>query len=390
VLADFAKLDVKNKRIVLHDGVGRSFWLNPNRHDAKEGAARIDWSFTVWQPASWERLRQLPPDLNPTVPQDIASGPPAQIEVYTDGNIHWEDVTVPNDLEIVDERLEAHGFTFLDGNVLEGTVTDLATKQPIAARVQLQRIEPQAKGGYRYTSVGDTTADKKGHWVLKNAPAGWHRVSIVADGYVPRIAGHAQFDNQPGWHSYDCALARPATVAGRVTDDAGEPLADVDVRLDNVATETGGRYESTLEYKTKSDADGRFHFEQVPVGSATIWLHKPGYCRPGLGPSITTPKDDIALSMIQSAKLRVTVDFAATTRPDTYIVQIEPEGGSTIGSWGGSGHIDADNQIAFAEIPPGRYVLTGRPNPGSEQQQTNPVAVELKGGKLAEVTLTAK
>src|SRR5215471_5457017 len=30
VLADFEKLDVKSKRIVLHDGVGNSFWLNIN------------------------------------------------------------------------------------------------------------------------------------------------------------------------------------------------------------------------------------------------------------------------------------------------------------------------------------------------------------------------
>src|SRR5437762_2260091 len=30
VLADFAKLDVKSKRVVLHDGTGHSFWLNKN------------------------------------------------------------------------------------------------------------------------------------------------------------------------------------------------------------------------------------------------------------------------------------------------------------------------------------------------------------------------
>src|SRR6516164_9168394 len=35
VLADFARLDVKAKRIVLHDGVGSSFWLNPNNEPAK-------------------------------------------------------------------------------------------------------------------------------------------------------------------------------------------------------------------------------------------------------------------------------------------------------------------------------------------------------------------
>src|ERR1700731_348167 len=34
VLADFAKLDVKSKRVVLHDGIGHSFWLDPNHEPA--------------------------------------------------------------------------------------------------------------------------------------------------------------------------------------------------------------------------------------------------------------------------------------------------------------------------------------------------------------------
>src|SRR6266568_6300967 len=49
ILADFAKLDVKSKRIVLHDGSGRSFWLNPNNDKAKQEAAKMDWRLMVWQ-----------------------------------------------------------------------------------------------------------------------------------------------------------------------------------------------------------------------------------------------------------------------------------------------------------------------------------------------------
>ena len=77
VLADFARLDVKAKRIVLQDAVDHSFWLNPNNEPAKRKAARMDWSFTVWQPANWERLRKLPANLNPTGPENAKSGPPA-------------------------------------------------------------------------------------------------------------------------------------------------------------------------------------------------------------------------------------------------------------------------------------------------------------------------
>src|SRR5579859_2704773 len=59
ILADFAKLDVKSKRIVLHDGVGTSFWLNIGNKNAKRDV-RMDWRFMVWQPNNWKRLRNLP------------------------------------------------------------------------------------------------------------------------------------------------------------------------------------------------------------------------------------------------------------------------------------------------------------------------------------------
>ncbi len=390
VLADFAKLDVKSKRVVLHDGGGQSFWLNKNSEPAKRDAAKMDWSFMVWQPANWERLRKLPGDLNPTDAKDAEGGPPAQIDVYTGGNIKWADVIVPKGLKIVDQRLEAHGFTLADGVVLEGKVTDLATKKPLAAKVRLERVEPQPKGGYRYPMVAEAVADAQGHWVLKKAPEGWLRVVIEAEGFVPRVAGYARFDEQPRWQAYDSGLARPGPVAGRVTDDAGQPLADVDVRIGDVTTESGGRYESPLGYSFKTGKDGRFRAEQVPIGKATIWVHKPGYIRPGLGQKITTPTNDVELSMTKSARVEVTVDFTGKKRPEAYIVHIEPEGGSKVGSYGGSGHINDKNQIAFENVPPGQYVLHGRPNPGSDNQQTDPVTIGLMSGQSAKVALNAK
>ena len=94
--------------------------------------------------------------------------------------------------------------------------------------------------------------------------------------------------------------------------------------------------------------------------------------------------------MMKAASVRVTVDFTGRERPAGYIVSIAPEGGEVVGSYGGSGNIDARNQMTFAIVPPGRYVLRGRPNPGSDAEETGPVTVDLKGGPAAEVTLKAK
>jgi hypothetical protein len=93
--------------------------------------------------------------------------------------------------------------------------------------------------------------------------------------------------------------------------------------------------------------------------------------------------------MLESSQLRVTVDFTGTQRPDDYMIDIEPEGGSQIGSWGGSGSINADNVLEFSDVPPGRYVMHGHPNPHSENERTGPVTLELRGGETTEISLKA-
>ena len=181
-----------------------------------------------------------------------------------------------------------------------------------------------------------------------------------------------------------------APVSGRITDQAGQPLADVEVQIRDVVSDVGGRYESPQEYAVRTGADGRFRADQLPVGRATIWLSKSGYCRLGLGKPITLPTKDVELTMIKSARIRVTVDFTGADRPEAYIVELKPEGGEAVGKWSGSGEIDARNQIEFDDVPPGRYVLQGRPNPSRRNQQTRPIPIILNVGRSIEVTLPAR
>jgi Carboxypeptidase regulatory-like domain len=184
---------------------------------------------------------------------------------------------------------------------------------------------------------------------------------------------------------------RPAPVSGRITDDSGSPLAEVEVRIQDVASDVGGRYESPDGYSCRTGVDGRFHADRVPTGRATIWIHKHGYCRPGLGVPITTPAKDVELAMLRSAGIRVVVEFAGAARPAGYIVKREPEGGEAVGKWSGSGNVDAENRIAFHDVPPGRYVLRGQPNPSSgASQQTAAMTIDLKGGQTLGVTLRAR
>ena len=390
VLADFAKMDAKNKRLVLHDGVGYSLWLNLNARPEERPAVRIDWQFTVWVPASWVHLQSLPTRFRPTDCADAQAGPPAQMDVYTGGNVRWSDVTVPPGIVVDDQRLGAHGFQRADGAVVEGNVTDFQSHQPLPATIRLENVEPQAKGGYLYKMLSETSADAQGHWVLKNLPPGRHRIVASADGYVSRVAEYLHVADQPGWRTSDYELSRPAIVSGRVCDADGKPLADVSVRLYDVATGMASTYDSPDGYETKSDADGRFRFEQVPIGKARIGLSKSGFCRSGLPKQIVTPSEEVALTMTAAAELHVTAVFDQADWPKEYLVEIEPIGRRAIGSWGGSARIDEKNQVSFHNIPPGRYTLEGHPNPTADRQRSEPITVDLEGGKTMDITLRAR
>ena len=84
--------------------------------------------------------------------------------------------------------------------------------------------------------------------------------------------------------------------------------------------------------------------------------------------------------MIPAATIEVTVDFGNANRSGGYIVEVAPEGGQAIGKWSASGSVNAEGSITYEQIPPGKYVVTGRPNPGADKDRTEPQTIDLPGG----------
>ncbi|MGA2615981.1 MAG: carboxypeptidase-like regulatory domain-containing protein [Thermoguttaceae bacterium] len=309
---------------------------------------------------NWNLIRgSIPGD------QIIGGSGPMVLTAYVGGDIPFAKIEIPKGVKVLDERLEAHGFTPADGHVLEGKVYDAATRRPVAARVRLE-------------GVAETVADPQGRWVLKKAPAGTFRVVVEADGYVPRVVGHALLDGQPRWQSFDGGLSRPAPVSGSITDDAGKPLPGAKLELNEVVSGAEGCYVSPQGYACQSDADGRFRLDMVPAGSARIWLRESGYCLVPRGcQPITMPAKEVALQVTKPGRVHVTVDFAGKNRPASYSVYMEPEGGNAIGTYGGGGEFDTKKPIIFEGVRPGRYVLHGH-------------TIEVKSGQTTEVKLSAK
>lgn len=383
ILEEYAELDVKPKRVVLHSGLGNSYLINPNREGKWRKDSWCQWTFMVQEPLPQRavRIRRRP---NPAVP-----APPVHLDVYTGGDLVWDDVVIPKGLKVVDKRLEAHGFELKDGIVLEGHITDLSTGQPIPGKVQLQRVEAK-KEGRRYPVVTETAVDKTGHWVMKNTPVGWYRVVATAEGYAPRIVAYDRFNVEPSYHDLPGRLAPAGAVSGSVIDEKGEPLGGVTVRLADVVSIAGDRYESSEAYSATTDADGRFRIEPVPVGEAEIGGSKKGYFQPSTDKPISMPVGGIELSLAKSAEVHVIVDFTGKKRAIDYLIEIEAEDGDAEGNYGGTANIDANDEYTFKSVPPGRYIIHGHPNPTTPKQRTAPVIVELIGGKVAEVELKAK
>lgn len=388
-LEAFARIESEKKRLVIHDGEGASFWLNTNNDPDKKAAAVADWIFVIWQPESWKRIQAMPVDLRGPSKKG-ETGPVPQIDVYVGGRIIWSDVEVPKGIEVVDERLEAHGFDFADGSVLEGTIVELPGDKPVAAKVTLQKVEPNPAGGYAYDPARTVEADANGHWVFKKIPAGWFRIVAEAPGFAPRVAGYIRPTDEPRWQSLDTGLAKAASVSGKIVDPEGKPLAGVSVRLQGVSAGDNSSYETAAATEMTTDAAGQFRTDQIPAGKGRIWIHKEGYVRAGLGKEITLPAKDVELTMSKASLIKVSVDFGGVKAPQGYIVEIEPEGGSKVGSWGGSGNINDNAEIEFKNVPSGRYHLKGRPNPGSANQESPVETVDLKGGETVEVTIKAK
>jgi hypothetical protein len=262
-------------------------------------------------------------------------------------------------------------------------VHDLTTGKPLAARMRLVRIDRNTEGGYDYVEVASADADDAGRWVVKNAPPGVHQVTLSANGYASRVAGYVELGDQPGWSGFNADLSPAVALSGTVTDDAGHPLEGVTVGLESA-------YGLAMTTKLVTDKNGRFEFHELPKGPLSVFIHKDAYVHLGLADTVEAPAADVKLTMVRAGGINVVVDFGGKAKPDDYLVNIEPEGGLKIGSWGGAANVDASGFARFANVPPGKYILWGRPNPGRESDETRKLPVEVKGGGTPEVKLKAR
>ncbi len=381
VIDGLAKAESVKKRIVVHSGVTRSFWLDPNREQIGNRAIEIDWVFVVWEKAKWDFQKGLPIHIS-ALQKEKSPEPVTELHVYTGGLVDWKQIQVPDGMEVFDHRMEAHGFSISDRRVLQGQITNFESNEPLMASISLESMDAKSDGR-TYHVVENTTCDSKGNWTLMGIRPGQYRVVARLKEFVSCVIAHATVDDEPGWERFETKMKKTAALKGRVVDPENNALVKVDVRL--VANE----YEPIEDYKTTTNDKGEFEWNNVPVGQATVQVHRIGYYRPRNRTEVSIPSDNLVLEMSPAGAIRIEVVFL-NPRPSDYIVEMEDANGSGVGKWGASGKINDENWIEFKNIPPAKYLVYGKPNPASPDQKTKPIKVEIVGGKSLEVELEAK
>lgn len=383
LLADVAKIDSVPKRVIVRDGIGRSFWLDPNREKLGNKACDIDWSITVWTSQGWETQKRLPKSFS-AIRESTDQSPVLEIHLYIGGLVKWKEVVVPKGIEIVDNTLSAHGYQLTDGVVIEGAAKDKEADKPLVATIELESLDQRNGDAEQNKVVQSITTDSKGNWVIKGLKTGSYQITARCTGYAARRVGYVSVTDEPSWQRLDAVLSKSQIVEGTVVDAESKPIEGVTVWLLNT------EYEVPHRLECKTDQNGQFRLTDIPGDSASIGCSKAGYCQIGLPPNIRVPAEKgFKLSLVRAGSILVYVDFSKP-KPADYMIHMQDARGEEVGRWGASGSIDADCKIQFDNIPPGNYTLHGRPNPSSDSEKSKTIDVEIVGGKVTEITIEAK
>lgn len=385
-LKTFAAIDANVLELVVHNGPKYSFALKDNNEELAIEDNRLDWTFTVWSQESWDRLysrsrgRVSPTNLNFGKP--VA---PPRIDVYIigAGAILWEKVKVPENIVLTDKRPGSVSPQFAGKGLVRATVFDMATKKPIAGAevVLLKRHD-----NMEYKQVKRARTDEKGACQIAQIPLGYYRIEVHADGYAARIQSNWNND-LPEYLKFKISLAKPECVKGVVLDEAGEPVSGVKVSPRQVLLADGSGCSCAGNLSSTTDNLGRFEICSLPKGLISIRCQPTTvYLKNSTSQQYPVPSDNIKLIVTGTATIwGKVVDKNGKRPPGGIILKLDPEKGKNPGRWGGSWTLSADGSFKMTGIPPGRYVISTRPNPGSTKYEPSAEKITVRVGKTYEI-----
>jgi RNA polymerase sigma factor (sigma-70 family) len=200
-----------------------------------------------------------------------------------------------------DLRNQSAVLVMAEGIPVRGVVLDTDGKPVKDARVSLA-LSPTDRYE-RYT----TKADESGRFTFHTRP-GEQAVCVQADRFAPALA---EIVAGPDVKPMVIRLRSGRLIRGRVVDNQGQPVEGVTVRV--------GKWRSreVLDWEAKTDAQGRFRWENAPPGKITLIAHS----RAGLSEpieisaaAVANPAEAVIVAKTP-LKLRGAVVDAASGRP---------------------------------------------------------------------------
>ncbi len=236
------------------------------------------WTYNA-MPTGWNfvYLRVLHPDF---VPTDMQRNRPR-----------------PSDLEfkarksqtILDEGISVSGRVLDDqGRPLAGATVGLGADRQIMNR-EYPKVATDAEGRFKFGHI----------------PPGTQTMTAQAPGRAPELADVVL---EAGMKHVEFRLGPGQTLRGRVVDRDGKPLEGVTVQAMN------WKAHMSLDWKTKTDAEGRFTWDSAPSEPVLLTLTKPGYIMLGQR-EFRAGKGETQVTMYPPLRIRGKVVDARSGQP---------------------------------------------------------------------------
>jgi len=259
-----------------------------------------------------------------------------------------------------------------------GRVLDAASNAPIR-RAQIQ--------GTNNELFVDALSDDEGRFQLANLPPGQWRVTVSKGGYFTWQPGQRRpFDPPPpitltrGQRvSADVPLSRGGVITGRVSDESGEPLAGLRVRVYRAKTVGGYRRLEDVGAADQTDDTGAYRIFGLPPGdyyvaaslrmapadSVVQTTYSPTYY-PGTGELAAAQRIRVDLGTestaifpllpVRSVSVTGTVLTSSGGPANAFLnlVSDAAEFGTPLGI---GGVTQPDGTFTLPDVPPGRYTL---------------------------------
>lgn len=282
-----------------------------------------------------------------------------------------------------------------EGVALAVTVRSLTDQKPIpGAELIVERLYAASRETFLPEDTDDrlitrAESNERGEISLEELPRVPMQLTIRAKGYVS--PAEVLLKGTELRHGMELSLPPAIDVTGRVVDDAGKPVPNVQVQLPCALERDGKEIRLSSALKARTDASGKFQIPQAPEGSVRFTVAASGYALRTTDALQRLSKEPIELVIRRTGSLRVEIN-APPHKRGQYFIQLE-----ALNADGTLTKIDekpgADRgAISFIDVAAGKYVVSARIPTRGGVVAAAPLTkkVEVETGRATEVWLTAE